>query len=116
MLRSTLKICVLLASFSFLAACGGDEGPDCSDPAQQMRGAAVIMATCLDCHSVSVTGANRLSAPVGIDFDTPADIDMYEDRIRARAIDVPSMPPAANDGPLPADQIADLENFLDCRE
>jgi uncharacterized membrane protein len=116
MLRSTLKICVLLVSFSFLAACGGDSGPDCSDPAKQMRGAAVIMATCLDCHSVTVTGANRLSAPVGIDFDTPADITTHEDKIRTRAVDVPSMPPAANGGPLAANEIDDLENFLDCRE
>jgi uncharacterized membrane protein len=113
MLRSTLKICVLLASFSFLAACGGDEGPDCSDPAQQMRGAAVIMATCLDCHSASVTGANRLSAPEGINFDTPADIDMHQDRIRARAA---TMPPAVNGGPIAANEVADIENFLDCRE
>lgn len=113
MLRSTLKICVLLASFSFLAACGGDSGPDCSDMAKQMRGAAVIMSTCLDCHSVNVTGANRLMAPVNVNFDTPADIDMHEDRIRARAS---TMPPAINGGPIAANEVADLENYLDCRE
>jgi uncharacterized membrane protein len=116
MLRSTLKIFFLLASFSFLAACGGgDDGPDCTDTAQQMRGSMVIAMTCTNCHSASLTGTARNGAPPAVNFDNAADIDMHEAKIRTRAIDVPSMPPAANGGPIAANQIADLEAFLDCR-
>ena len=115
MIRSTLKMLALLASFSFVAACGGgDEGPACDDPAAEMRGAAVVMGTCLSCHSVD--SANRQSAPPNINFDTPADIDAHEARIRARAIDKspsPMPPPAA--ATLSNSQISDLEAFLDCR-
>ncbi len=114
MLRSTLKLLVILASFSSLAACGGgDEGPDCTDTAAQMRGSMVIATSCTGCHSEA--SANRMSAPPNVNFDDAADIDMHETRIRARAINnVPSvMPPT---GALSASQKSDLEAYLDCRE
>jgi len=117
MLRSTVKMLALLASLSFVVACGGDDGdggPDCTDTMAQMRGSAVIMGSCLGCHSTTAT--DRQSAPPNINFDTPADITAHEDRIRARAIDknpTPMPPPAA--GTLGANQISDLEAFLDCR-
>jgi uncharacterized membrane protein len=113
MLRSTLKIFFLLASFSFLAACGGgDDGPDCTDTAAQNRGMTVIASTCQNCHASSVTGAARMNAPVTVTFDDAGDIDMHDDRIRVRAVEMKTMPPA---GALPAGQISDLEAFLDCR-
>lgn len=116
MLRSTLKLLVLLASFSSLAACGGDDGdsgPDCTDTAQQMRGSMVIASACTSCHSQAST--NRMNAPANVNFDGAADIDTHEARIRARAIDgqPTPMPPGA---PLSATQKADLEAYLDCRE
>lgn len=117
MLRSTLKLALLLASFSFAAACGGgDEGPDCTDMAAQMRGSMVIATTCQSCHASTVTGTDRNNAPTNVTFDDAADIDMQEARIRARAINETggAMPPAPN-GPLSAAQKADLEAFLDCR-
>lgn len=116
MLRSTLKLLVLLASFSFLAACGGgDDGPDCTDTMATSRGALVIGANCTGCHSA--TSANRNGAPPAVNFDNGADIDTHEARIRDRAINLKTMPPAAptGPGPLPAGQASDLEAYLDCR-
>lgn len=117
MIRSTLKMLALLASFSFVAACGGDDGggADCTDTAQQMRGATVISSTCQSCHAGSVTGTDRGGAPDTVTFDDGADITTHEERIRVRAIDLKTMPPAAS-GTLSAAQIADLEAYLDCRE
>ena len=116
MLRSTVKMLALLASLSF-AACGGDDGgggTDCTDTAAQSRGEQVIESACLGCHSVNAT--DRQNAPTNYNFDTPDEISMHEERIRARAID-------KNPGPMPPApatlsnaQINDLETFLDCRE
>lgn len=116
MLRSTVKMLALLASFSFFAACGGDDGggTDCTDTAAQMRGAMVISATCQNCHAGTVTGTDRGGAPDTVTFDDAADIDTHEDRIRVRAITQKTMPPAAS-GSLSAAQISDLEAYLDCR-
>lgn len=112
MLRSTLKTLGLLASLTFIGACGGDDGGevDCTDMAAQMRGSMVVMGTCTGCHSENAT--DRMSAPDGVDFDDAADVDMYEAGIRTRAIDEKTMPPT---GPLSAEQISDLQTYLDCR-
>lgn len=112
MLRSTLKTLGLLASLSLLGACGGGDngGSDCEDTAAQMRGAMIVMGSCTSCHSESAT--DRQSAPDDINFDDPADIDMFEGGIRTRAIDQKTMPPG---GPLSAEQISDLQTYLDCR-
>lgn len=117
MLRSTLKIIALLASFSFVAACGGDDGPDCSDTMAQMRGAMVIGASCVGCHGSSVTGDDRNGAPATVNLDGAANIDMHETGIRNRAISQKNMPPAPplGTGALSASQISDLQAFLDCR-
>jgi uncharacterized membrane protein len=116
MLRSTLKICLLLASFSFMAACGGgDDAPDCTDMMAQMRGSMIVATGCTDCHSA--TSANRNGAPATVNFDNANDIDMFESGIRSRAISQKNMPPAAplGTGPLNDGQISDLRAFLDCR-
>ena len=117
MLRLTLKTFVLLASFSFIAACGGgDEAADCSDTMAQMRGFMIVDGGCKTCHSD--TSANRNGAPAMVNFDNPNDIDMFESGIRTRAISQKTMPPAAplGTGPLNDGQISDLQAFLDCRE
>ena len=121
MIRSTLKMLALLASFSFVAACGGDDGGglDCEDPATvtaSMRGAMLISSSCQSCHASSVPVADRGGAPENITFDDAADITANEARIRARAIDKDpaAMPPPAA-GTLSAAQISDLETYLDCR-
>lgn len=114
MLRSTLTIFALVASASLLAACGGND--DCADTAQQMRGAMVIAVSCTTCHSAAANDRN--GAPIAVNFDSPPDIDLHEDKIRTRAIERRNMPPAPPLGPgaLDADEIADLEAFLDCRK
>jgi mono/diheme cytochrome c family protein len=118
MLRSTVKMLALLASLSFVVACGGDDGdsgPDCTDTMAQMRGATVISTTCQSCHAGTVTGTDRGGAPDAITFDDAADIDAQEARIRARAIDKSPTPMPPAPGSLSAAQIADLEAYLDCR-
>jgi uncharacterized membrane protein len=123
MIRSTLKMLALLASFSFVAACGGDDGGvDCTDPATaaaQARGQAIVADTtsgCQSCHASSVPVANRGGAPENITFDDAADITTNEERMRVRALEQKTMPPAAGGGPLNAGQLDDLQAFLDCRD
>lgn len=120
MLRSTVKMLALLASLSFFAACGGDDGdsgPDCTDMAAQMRGAMIVSTGCQGCHASTVLGPDRSGAPDTVTFDNAADIDQHEGRIRARAIekDPSPMPPANSGVTLTPAQIADLEAYLDCR-
>ena len=122
MLRSTVKMLALLASFAFVVACGGDDGgggTDCTDTAAQTRGEAIITNTtsgCQSCHGSAVTGADRGGAPTTITFDNAANITTHEERIRVRALEQKTMPPPAAGGPLNAGQLSDLETFLDCRE
>lgn len=113
-MRTLLTAFALFASFSLLVACGddgGDGGGSACDTNMdaQMRGSTVVMANCLGCHSVSA--ADRAGAPVGVDFDSSDDIIANEARIRARAIDLMTMPPA---GPLSDANVADLQALLDC--
>lgn len=120
MIRSTLKMLALLASFSFVAACGGDDGggADCTDTAAQARGQAIVAdgtSGCQSCHASAKVGADRGGAPPAITFDDAADITTNEERMRVRALDQKTMPPAPG-GPLNAGQLSDLEAFLDCRD
>jgi uncharacterized membrane protein len=120
MIRSTLKTLALLASFSFIAACGGDDGggTDCTDTAAQTRGAAIIAdgtAGCQSCHASTKVGADRGGAPPAVTFDTPANITTQEERIRVRALEQKTMPPATA-RTLNAGELDDLEAFLDCRD
>lgn len=122
MLRSTLKTFALLASLSFAAACGGDDGgggTDCTDTAAQTRGEQIISNTtngCQSCHASTVTGADRGGAPTTVTFDNAANITTHEERIRVRALEQKTMPPPASGVTLNADQLNDLETFLDCRD
>lgn len=115
MLRSTLAIFVLLASFLLLTACEADD-PACEDTAQQMRGAMVIAVNCTGCHSTSAI--NRNGAPVNVNFDSPPDIDVHGAKIRLRAVERRNMPPSPPLGPGSLDdaEVTDLQAFLDCRE
>lgn len=113
--RSTLEIFTLLAAVALFAGCGDETDPACQDTAQQMRGAMVIAVNCLGCHSTSAN--NRNGAPIGVNFDSPPDIDLHQDKIRERAVVRQNMPPPAplGPGPLEAAEIADVQAFLDCR-
>ncbi len=51
----------------------------------------VIEARCLACHSVDPTDVS--SAPGGVTFDTPEEIEAHVDAIRRQAVDSRAMPP-----------------------
>jgi uncharacterized membrane protein len=115
MLRPTRAIFVLLASLSLLAACDGGPEPGCEDMAQQVRGAMTLANRCTGCHSTSANDRN--GAPAGVNFDSAADIDVHQDKMRNRAVVMRNMPPAPplGQGPLTDAEVADVQAFLDCR-
>jgi uncharacterized membrane protein len=91
-----------------VAACGNDSGapppgPDPIDPdacetsylAYDNFGAPFVVNWCRGCHSSSVPEGMRQNAPVGVNFDTGADVLEWQERIRIRATGAqPTMPPA----------------------
>jgi uncharacterized membrane protein len=115
MFRPTRAIFVLLASVSLFAGCDGGPEPGCEDMAQQVRGAMTLGTRCTGCHSTSTT--NRNGAPSGVNFDSPPDIDLHQDKIRNRALVMRNMPPLPplGQGPLTDAERADVQAFLDCR-
>ncbi len=75
-------------------------------------GPTLIAGKCLQCHSVAVTGSARGGAPVGVDFDTAADVQRQATAIRADAVDLSgiTMPPP---GALAACDRTTLGGYLD---
>ncbi|WAS92067.1 hypothetical protein [Nannocystis punicea] len=71
-----------LALAPLATACGGDEGKeeagdvpeiDCAEsPAPKFSEMSAVWNKCTTCHSSMLTGASRVNAPVGVDFDTYA--------------------------------------------
>ena len=55
---------------------------------------AVIQKRCAVCHSASPADRTFGVAPAGVAFDTPEQVRARADRIRARAVDTQTMPPA----------------------
>jgi uncharacterized membrane protein len=55
---------------------------------------AVIQKRCTVCHSADAADRTFGSAPAGVAFDTPAQIRARLDRIRFRAVETRTMPPA----------------------
>ena len=55
---------------------------------------AVIQKRCTVCHSASPADLTFGPAPAGVAFDTPEQIRARIDRIRARAVETQTMPPA----------------------
>jgi uncharacterized membrane protein len=55
---------------------------------------AVIDKRCTVCHSASPADRSFGPAPAGVSFDTPAQIRAFADRIRVRAVETRTMPPA----------------------
>ncbi|HEX7243491.1 MAG TPA: urate hydroxylase PuuD [Longimicrobiaceae bacterium] len=55
---------------------------------------AVIQKRCAVCHSADAADRTFGAAPAGVAFDTPEQIRARVDRIRARAVDTGTMPPA----------------------
>jgi uncharacterized membrane protein len=55
---------------------------------------AVIQKRCAVCHSADAADRTFGAAPAGVAFDTPEQIRARIDRIRARAVETQTMPPA----------------------
>ncbi|MCG8423017.1 MAG: c-type cytochrome [Proteobacteria bacterium] len=87
------------------------ECPDTST-ADQTMGAMIVANKCNGCHSANLTGADRDDAPVGIDFDTAANVQARAARIYARSVDGSTMPPGGN--ALTADEKEKLRIYLAC--
>lgn len=118
---------VLLSWLGLLAGCadhgqvggdnphsdGGTSLPDGCEPGDTSYAAFVeplVAQRCLACHSVSVVGDARVGAPVGVNFDTEADVSFHQARIRVRVVEERAMPPGA---PLSDCDAARLGQYLD---
>ncbi|MFI5279632.1 MAG: urate hydroxylase PuuD [Gemmatimonadales bacterium] len=73
---------------------------------------AVINRRCLQCHSRFPTDSVFTTAPVGVMFDTPEDIQRRADRIRERAVIQQTMPLANRTGITAAERDV-LRRWLD---
>jgi hypothetical protein len=70
-----------------------------------------FLTYCTGCHSSRLTSSMRQGAPVGIDFDRLDAIRNLGERILARTVDAPTMPPAG--GPSQS-QREELRHFIEC--
>jgi len=109
-----------MARWLFLiAGCGGGEptappDPGCTDASLTWSNAGdpFVTAWCAPCHSAGLTGARRLGAPAGLDFDTLAQVQANAERIGVRAVPADAtMPPASA---APAADRARFGAWLDC--
>ena len=120
-MRSWLSVLVL----AMATACGVDTAPSSSDDTPtdpevceasyldyETFGAAFSASWCRGCHSSMIPDGERQHAPLGVDFDTEADLRTWQDRIRVRATgNTPTMPPVG--GPSTAERQA-LAEWIDC--
>lgn len=91
----------------------GDAGP-CDDPDLTWAriGEPYVLNWCTGCHSAALEAGRRSGAPVGIDFNTEADVLRQADRFLARATgDTPTMPPVG--GPTEHER-TQVEAWLRC--
>jgi uncharacterized membrane protein len=68
--------------------------PDGDRPVSFTEANAVIQKRCAACHSASPADLTFGIAPAGVMFDTPEQIRARIERIRARAVETQTMPPA----------------------
>jgi uncharacterized membrane protein len=54
---------------------------------------SVVQERCQPCHSANPTNPDFTSAPAGVEFDTPDQIRLRAEQIRALAVDSTAMPP-----------------------
>lgn len=107
------------------AACGEEAGaptgsvcpPAGSDLTYENFGSGFMAAYCTDCHGAARVGADRQDAPVGLDFDTVAEIRAEADEIDAKAAAGPDatneiMPPVP-EAPTMAERMQ-LGEWLAC--
>jgi hypothetical protein len=120
-MRSSASVALVL----LLAACGQDTmvgGDDGLDPPPDVCeksyldygnfGKPFALDWCRGCHSSAVPANMRQKAPVGVDFDTLADVQHWRERIAIRATGaMPTMPPAG--GPSEEERVL-LAEWIGC--
>lgn len=101
----------------WLLACGpgaGDSGdPRCTEApvvTWESYGHIFMTTYCVSCHS-TYNEDHRYGAPVGVDFDSEADLIRQAVRVRVRVLEEQTMPVAG--GVFPDDLVL-LERYLDC--
>ena len=63
-----------------------------ADPVPYAKAADIVAKRCAPCHSANPTDDQFKSAPVGVRFDKPDEIQLMAKRIMARAVDSDQMP------------------------
>ncbi|MEC7947859.1 MAG: hypothetical protein VX265_09850 [Myxococcota bacterium] len=101
------------------AGTGGAAGDDTAAPEEDCTGVPALswsawgdgfFATyCRSCHAVSAP--DRHGAPAGVDFDTEADVDGWRSRVRARTLELGTMPLG---GGVPLADLDALDAYLRC--
>jgi uncharacterized membrane protein len=123
--RRALLLAFGLFAAAALAACGGEEAPGGEPPPDpnsqrcqestltyQNFAAPFTITWCRGCHGKDQPVAMRQHAPVGVDFDTAAEVRAAGDRLLVRATgEAPTMPPAG--GPS-AEERALLAEWISC--
>jgi mono/diheme cytochrome c family protein len=90
-----------------------DTATPCAPWSWENAGAPVLLTWCASCHGSGLTGAARAGAPPEVNLDTEPDALRWAARVEARVFaEAPTMPPATT---LPADDLALLRRWLDCR-
>jgi len=78
----------------------GDTGGPCADAPEWPEAQGFVRTWCLPCHSDEVVGTDRQGAPVGVDFDTYAQVFAWREAIAQRAtgpdLDMPPVPGASD--------------------
>lgn len=81
-----------------------DSGGPAGEAVSFARAHAVIQKRCTVCHSESPADRTFGVAPAGVAFDTPEQIRARIDRIRVRAVETETMPPANKTHTTPAER------------
>lgn len=90
-------IAATLAALYLVGAAGSRAAAVAGDTGARVpfaRANAIIQKRCTVCHSASPADLTFGPAPAGVMFDTPEQVRARIERIRARAVDTQTMPPA----------------------
>lgn len=122
MRRRTLSSTLAGLALGLVVGCGGDPvdpvRPECQPPPGYAAAIEPLVArACRGCHSSELTGPARQGAPVGLDYDTAADLATAERRSDfVDAITSGRQPPPTLDPPIEvtADERAQVSAWRLC--
>ena len=74
-MRTLSKVFIVSFGLAFMMACGDTNSSSCTEnlpatPTYTTHIKSIITQHCIECHSMTKTGAARNSAPIGSDYDT----------------------------------------------